>query len=256
MPASVPDPGADEAARPRVATPTDVSAAIAERQRREARRRHTVMNGVAALLVLSLLAFWLVRFSPVFAARSVEVTGIQRLTDAQVLQAAQVPLDDPLVGIDSGEIGGRIANALAPVASVHVHTKLPHTVVVDVVERTAVYQRKAGTQYQLVDADGVIFALMATPTPKLAVVTTANVDNRLLASVATVVGSLPDAVRSRVLEVQATTPDQISLKLDKGQQVLWGSADSSPDKARVLTTILGAKATVFDVTSPGAPATR
>ena len=124
------------------------------------------------------------------------------------------------------------------------------------VERTAVYQRKAGTQYQLVDADGVIFALMATPTPKLAVVTTANVDNRLLASVATVVGSLPDAVRSRVLEVQATTPDQISLKLDKGQQVLWGSADSSPDKARVLTTILGAKATVFDVTSPGAPATR
>lgn len=259
MPASVPDAprpllGADD--RPRVATPTDVSAAIASRLRRERRRRRMVAGAVGAVLLLALLLGWVVRFSPLLAVRTVEVHGASRVPASRVAEVAQVPVGRPLVTLDTHAIGQRVASSLAPVQKVQVRTQLPGTVVLEVTERTPVFQRQAGNQWQLVDADGVVFALMATKQPKLPVATTTSVDNRLLAGVATVVDALGPSVRARVQSVQATGPDQFVLLLDKGQKVLWGSADASADKARVLAVLLTQRATVFDVTSPGTPATR
>jgi hypothetical protein len=38
--------------------------------------------------------------------------------------------------------------------------------------------------------------------------------------------------------------------------VLWGSADGSADKAKVLTVLLKHHATFYDVSSPGQPVLR
>lgn len=243
-------------ARPRPATPTDVSAAIAERRRREARRRHLTTGLVAGLLVLALLLVWLVRFSPVFAVHAVKVEGNRQVAEQQVVQAAQVPLGQPLVGLDEQAIADRVVHQLVPVARVAIDTQLPGTVVIKVSERTAVYQRKAGSQFQLVDASGVIFAVHSAPTKGLVSAITSNVDNRVLSAVATVVAALPPQVASRVSAVQADSPDKVVLHLDKGQQVLWGSAETSDVKAKVLLVLLTQKATIFDVSSPASPSTR
>ena len=256
MPSSA-APGPREAARPRVATPTDVSAAIEARRQRETRHRRMVLAGVIGLLLLALLAVWLVRFSPVLSARTVEVRGTSRLTSSQVSDAAQVPLGTPLVEVDTRAVAQRVAGALATVRTVDVHTALPDTVVIDVTERTAVYQRRGvNSSWQLVDADGVVFALQAKKTAKLPVVTTTSVDNRVLAGVASVVTGLPSALRNRLQEVVATSADQITLKLDKGVQVLWGSADDTAVKGQVVTALLAGHATWIDVSSPGTPVTR
>ena len=242
--------------RPRPATPTDVSAAIEQRRRREARRRRTTMAAAVGMLGFALVLVWLVRFSPVLAARSVEVTGTQLVTTEQVLQAADVPMGTPIATLDTTAVAQRVAEQLTGVGRVSVHTRLPGTVVVEVTERTAVYERRTAAGYQWVDASGVIFNTTAKHTKGVPVATTDGVENRLLADVATVVKALPPALRKRLDHVAASSPDDIVLQLDKGQQVLWGSAAASEDKARVVLVLLGQQATVFDVSSPGTPSTR
>lgn len=213
-----------------------------------------MMLAIVGLLV-AVLVIWLVRFSPVLAVRKVDVEGNKSLSVAQVLQAAQVPKDQPLVQVDEKAIAARVSS-LVQVSGASVHTRLPDTVVIELTERTVVYQRHSGQQYQSVDAKGVIFAVGTSATRGVVTATTGSVDNHLLAAVATVVASLPSAVRKRVQTVDAPTADTITLKLTQGQSVLWGGSEASEDKARVLQVLLTQKGTVFDVSSPGSPAVR
>lgn len=242
--------------RPRPATPTDVSAAIAERRRRETRRRRLMVAGVAALLALALGLVWLVRFSPLLSARQVEVRGASMVTQDQVVAAAKVPIGTPLATLDTRPIAERVAASLTPVEKVKVTTSLPGTVRIEVTERTAVFLRQSGAQYQSVDHAGVVFASSAKPTKGAVLARTATVDNRLLSDIATVVQALPPQLRGQLQFVQATGPDRITLTLAKGRTVVWGSAAASEQKVPVLMTLLGQKATVFDVSSPGSPSTR
>ena len=67
--------------------------------------------------------------------------------------------------------------------------------------------------------------------------------------------NLPDSVADRVERVTAATKDNVTLVLDGvGQRVVWGSAEQSELKARVLARLMenqGSKARVeFDVTAP------
>lgn len=247
---------APASSRPRPATPTDVSEAIARRRRAENRRRTLTMMGAAALVLLALVLVWVVRFSPVLAARQVEVTGTKLVTQQQVVDAARVPLGTPLAVLETEPIAQRVADALTPVGQVQVSTSLPGTVKIEVTERSAVYLRHSGSVYQSVDSAGVIFATASKPAKGAVVAQTSTVDNRLLADVATVITSLPIDVRREVQLVQASGPDKIVLSLSKGRTVVWGSAAASDQKAPVLVALLGQKATVFDVSSPGNPTTR
>lgn len=251
MPSSTPERGP---VRP--ATPTDVSAAIAERRRRE-RRRDLVTVSIAAAVVLALaLAGWLVSFSPVLASKDVRVEGNKRVTTEQVLGAAQVPLGVPLAKLETDPIAQRVA-ALAPVAGVQVHTRWPSTVVIQVTERTAVYQRNEGSVWQLVDRAGVVFAQGDKQDKALPVARTQGVDNRLLADVATVVSNLTPGLRKQLQVVEANSPDEITVKLKTGQQVIWGSAADSATKAQVAQALVSQKEfTLFNVSSPANPTAR
>jgi cell division protein FtsQ len=56
--------------------------------------------------------------------------------------------------------------------------------------------------------------------------------------------------------VEVHTIDEITLHLQSGRTVLWGSADDSAAKARVVTVLLRHRATFYDVSSPGQPVIR
>jgi cell division protein FtsQ len=51
------------------------------------------------------------------------------------------------------------------------------------------------------------------------------------------------------------TVDQISLVLRDGRTVVWGSADESGLKAKVLAVLLRQRAQTYDVSVPGQPTT-
>jgi cell division protein FtsQ len=74
--------------------------------------------------------------------------------------------------------------------------------------------------------------------------------------VATVVTALPKVLRDRAVLISAETPDSIVIELSGGAEVVWGSAESSAQKAQVIVALLSVKASVYDVSSPSHPTTK
>ena len=86
---------------------------------------------------------WLVLFSSVLAVQDTEVRGTEVLSAAEVADVAAAPHGVPLATADLAAVQARVED-LAPVESAEVSRAWPHTVRVDVTERTAVAVVRAG----------------------------------------------------------------------------------------------------------------
>jgi cell division protein FtsQ len=130
---------------------------------------------------------------------------------------------------------------------------------VDVTERTAVAvvaPAQPGGHVRGIDAEGVVFRGFATRPRDLPVIRRGlHADADALAEAAQVAGSLNPSLAAEVAFVRVRTVDRISLQLRGGRTVLWGSAEDSAEKARVLA-VLPAKASFYDVSVPGQPVIR
>ncbi len=236
-------------------TPGAFAAALQEKRRQERRRLFLGWGGGAGVLVVVMFLVWLLTFSPVFRVRDVTVSGTELLSKEAVLGAAVVPGNQPMLGLDTNAIAERI-RALPPIRDVTVERDFPHTIVIDVVERTQVYQLVDGATFASVDADGVVFTTAGAPTDGVVQAVTADKDPRLLRDVATVVSNIPDTLLPRVQQVQAKAVDRITLQLDEGDLVVWGSAEQSELKADVLVALLDVDARLYDVSAPRYPTTK
>ena len=216
------------------------------------RRWRRWLAGVLALaMVIGLV--WIVVFSPVLSARSVKVEGMHRLTTAQVVDAAQVPIGVPLVRISRGAIANRVEQ-LAQVSSARVELSFPATVVIEVTERVAAaYGLAAHGGFTYVDATGRTFDNMSTaPTglPLLSPAANVAADPTTLAAMAQIAAALPATLGSLVKDITATAVDDVSLQLRDGRTVVWGGSDRNADKIRILPALLRRKGHVFDVSNP------
>lgn len=232
-------------------------ASAVKKRRRSGRRRllTRVAVGVGVALVLALL-IWLTFFSSVFRVSEVTVEGTNLVSEDAVLAAAQVAQDARMATLDVDAIVLRIRE-LPEVQGVEVNRELPGTVHIVVTERALVYQRVSGSQYQYIDAEGVIFYTSEEPAVDVVRAVTAGEDTRMLADVAEVVSHIPAVLLPRVQGVQANAVDRITLELDDGALVVWGSAEQSELKADVLEALLASvEAQRYDVSAPSHPTTK
>lgn len=236
-------------------TPGQFAAALQEKRRRERRRLFVGWGGGAGVLVVVAFLVWLLTFSPVFRVHDVTVTGTALLTKEAVLEAAVVPGNQPMLGLDTTAIADRV-RALPAVHHVTVERDFPDTILINVVERALVYQRVDGATFESVDADGVVFATSSSPTDGVVQAVTAGKDTRLLRDVAEVVANIPEQLLPRVERLQAKAVDRITLQLDDGDLVVWGSAEQSELKGDVLVALLDVDARLYDVSAPGYPTTK
>ncbi len=236
--------------------PADITGSL--RRRRRVRTIRLALRGLivtAVAVALATLA-WLVGFSPVLAATTVEVRGTSLLTADAVVQAAAVPLGTPLVRLDTAPVTKRVS-ALAPVASVDVSRRWPHSVVITVAERKPAYiLRGADNSMTLVDSTGAAYFTTVTVPGGLLVARVSTPDTRMLRDVATVISALPPSVVQATTEVTADSVDHIVIHLDGGRLLVWGSAEQSDVKAQVAAALLVTQASVYDVSAPSHPATR
>ncbi|MGO4256297.1 cell division protein FtsQ/DivIB [Marmoricola sp. RAF53] len=218
------------------------------------RWRPFLLAGLAVVLLAT--GIWLVFFSSAMTVRGVQVTGNTTLSATRVEAVAGAPLGKPLARADLGAIQARV-EALPAVRSASVSRSWPHTVHVDVVERTPVAVVNRGSGLQAVDDQGVLFGRYASQPADLPLVRTApDVKADALAEAARVVGSLRSDIAARVDFIDVQTIDRIRLRLDDGRVVSWGSAEHSAQKAEVLAVLLQQKAQEIDVSVPGRPTTR
>ncbi|MBF6485808.1 FtsQ-type POTRA domain-containing protein [Nocardia otitidiscaviarum] len=214
---------------------------------RESRRaRIGVAAGIVVALALGLVAY----FSPLLAVRTVRVDGLSVVTEAQVLDALDMPAGRSMLRIDTTELAQRVAR-LPKVHSVRVQRVFPSSVRVTVVERTPVLFFEAPDGAHLIDSESVEFAIEPAPigVPKLVTETPGGNDPATRAAV-TVINAVPVSLRLEVGEIVARSVSDIQLELRDGRRVLWGGAGDSERKAAVVIPLLTRDGEVFDISSP------
>jgi cell division protein FtsQ len=227
------------------------------RRQRSVRRRGRLPWLVGVLVVLLVGAgVWAVFFSSMLTVQSVQVRGVHAVPRSAVLTAARVPSGEPLARVDTDAIAARV-RAITAVAGARVSRAWPDRVVITVTEREAVAAVTDGSSYQLVDATGLAFrSVSKRPTDLPVALVTGPRRDVTIRSVVAVSAALPGELRGRVRSITAGSPDSITLQLDGGVKVVWGSAENSDRKVTVLAALMHRKAEVYDVSAPDLPVTQ
>jgi cell division protein FtsQ len=235
-------------------------AAEVRRFTRSARRRRLVALSAAAFLLVSVATPVLLAVSPAFAVRTITVTGASGSVADAVRARLEPQLGVPIALIDTKAVAREVA-AVAQVQSFSTVRLPPDRLEVRVVERTPVAQVKAADGYHLVDAAQVTLSVRSSrltgyPVVRLPSGSTAE---SAFAAAAAVLRVLPADLAARVGTVSATSRDDVTLTLNGGRRVVWGSADDSSRKAAALRAALVSAARgahVLDVSAPGIVSTR
>ncbi|MGY1623301.1 cell division protein FtsQ/DivIB [Geodermatophilus sp. SYSU D00965] len=194
--------------------------------------------GVAGTVVV--LLAWLLWGSPVLGVHRIQVDGAGSLTSAEVVDVAGIAEGTPLLRVDVDVAEARVAG-LPQVASVEVARGWPRSVVITVVERVPVAEVEKDGARWLVDAGGVLFDTVTGSTPDGVVpldVAHPGPDDRVTRAALSALVALPEQVRDDLAGASATTTEDVTLTLDDGTTVLWGSADQGEDKAQALVGLL------------------
>ena len=230
------------------------------RARRMSRRRRTL-----AMLALAAFAGGGVALerSPLLAVSTVEVQGVVRLDEADVIAAARVPVGTSTLRLRLGEVESRV-ESLPLVAAADARRLDALSVVIVVRERLPVLTVTTAAGAVVVDGDGVIIArgrerglpvirttAAHAPTPgrRLSVLPAA-------ANAAQMHARLPGPLRAEVRVYDAHGADDVDLILASGLRVRMGRAEHVDEKARALAAVLAAYVGtpgIVDVRAPSNP---
>ncbi len=229
--------------------------------RRSRRRRLGWVAGVAILAVLgSILAVAV--YSPLLALRTITVEGATAVNAAEVSSAIDGQLGTPLALLDYDRVRTEL-DAFPLIRSFVTEVVPPSTLVVHIVERSPVGVIADAGGFSIVDPAGVpLSTTIARPEGVTLIdVGASGTDSVSFSAVVDVLLALPDSIRSRVDVARASSKDDVRLVLvGAGQRVVWGSAERSALKARVLQELIDAQGTnakvEYDVSAPLSPVVR
>ncbi|WP_194419926.1 FtsQ-type POTRA domain-containing protein [Microbacterium abyssi] len=216
------------------------------------RRRRLIWLGALGALVLLVGGSVVAAYSPLFAVEKITVAGASSLDPATVEAALAGQIGTPLALVDESEIKAALV-AFPLIETYALEARPPHDLTVRIVERTPVGVIESDAGYTLVDAAGVALSTTAEQPPGQPVLhVEGGIESDAFESVGLVVRSVPADVRDGLVEVTASTVDDVTLRLGSGLTVVWGSAEESVEKARTLVAAMAANpgANKIDVSSP------
>ncbi len=261
---------ADEASAPAVNSERQARAAIrrAARQRRryeraEMRRftrrsrRRRIHLAVAGGVVLSMVALVAVAvFSPLLALRVIRVDGTSRLSAPAIIAAIDHQVGTPLALVDMKQMTGELAK-FPLIRSFVTETVPPDTLIVHIVERQPIGSIGSEGAYSLVDPAGVEIERSTARIPGVPLIDTGGADvlSPSFTAAVEVLASMPESVLSKLDTISARTRDDVTITLvSGGARIIWGSADNSDYKGRVLAAALAKNfpgVTEYNVSAPG-----
>ncbi|MCF8549055.1 MAG: FtsQ-type POTRA domain-containing protein [Pontimonas sp.] len=241
----------------KAATKQRVSAEKAEYRRftQATRRRRitwAVSLGSVGLLMVSVVVLTL---SPLLAFREVRVEGGDRVTSQAVADALSSLYGEPLARVNDE----RVQTALEPLTLVQAfETRIepPGTLVVTIIERKPLGAVLAGETFDVVDAAGVtLWEEPTLPSGLPRILVGADPQSPSFSAITRVLRALPDELLLQIEGITATTLDDVRFTIrGSSHEVVWGSSERSPEKARVLKAALIAvdseESKVIDVTTP------
>lgn len=223
---------------------------------RRARHRRFAWIAAVGVVVALVGTVAIAVYSPLLALTKIEITGTSSVNPEEILEAVDGQLGTPLALVDTDRLTRELAD-FTLIQSYVTEMVPPHTLIIHVTERKPIGSIATAAGFTVVDPAGVTITQSATrpegiPTIELA---GADTDSDVFDSVVEVLLALPDSVAPNVDRVMAATKDDVTLVLaGAGQQVVWGSAEQSELKARVLAALMatqdGNARVEFDVSAP------
>jgi cell division protein FtsQ len=260
-------------AAPRRRPPADKR--IAERRKAiiaaRVRRRRRILGWALAAIALAVGVAYLIR-TPLFGLSAVRVDGARTVTQAEVVEASQVRLGEPYLGLDLAAIRARVA-ALPRVAAVRVARDYPSSLRITVSERPPVASVSSGSVFWLVAADGTVLDaasrrpaglpyVAAVPLPEGIRPGSRLPPGNELANALTALGGMAPQLKRQVTGVNARSLDSLEFTLKDGSRVLYGLAADQPAKDAAVLLVRrtlkreGREAQRIDVRNPSAPTVR
>lgn len=248
-----------------------VRAAARARRGRERRERQRFLGqlrkqrrgwliGGGAVLGLALFVA-VCAFTPLTAVREIHVTGANAVPEKDLTRALERFDGVPLALVDDAEVH-RALEVFPLIQRYQVERVPPHTLVVDVTERVPVITVERNGSFDQYDAAGVKVGTgdAASQGVPLASGAATDLSSPAFIASARVVRDMTEDLRARVTGVEASSAQDITLKLDSGLEVVWGGDSDTRRKSVVLesmTAALGSRPIeVIDVSSPDAPVFR
>ncbi|MEV0648671.1 FtsQ-type POTRA domain-containing protein [Phytomonospora sp. NPDC050363] len=213
--------------------------------------------GILAAVVLTVAGAWILYGSSAFAVTEVLVKGATFVETDRIRLAADVAKGTALAAIDTDEVAERV-RGVAPVAEAIVSRDWPHTLVVEITERTPYLAVPGDGGVGLVDSSGVAYRTVEEIPPGIWPVElkTPGPQDPATIGVLSVLSSLGERLRAELLSISAPAPTRIELRLKGGRTIFWGDATDNVAKSEVATVLLARSADHLDVSAPGVPTVR
>lgn len=223
--------------------------------RRSRRRRvaWAVTLGIGSTM-LALLAVAV--YSPLLALRTIQIDGTSRLNPDDLYAAVDGQLETPLALIDFDRITEELGD-FPLVRSYVTETVPPHTLIIHIVEREPVGSLPAGSGFDVVDPAGVVIEKSQARMPGVPLIDIGGEgsDSAAFDAAVEVLVALPEPVLVQLDTIVASTRDDVRLTLaGGGAEIIWGSADDSAIKARILAAALAQNypdVVEYNVSAPG-----
>jgi cell division protein FtsQ len=249
----------------RVPKPSSAGRKVASQRRddRDRRRqdigRKRLLLAVGVVVALAALAWGLVALwrAPLFAVDIVKVNGAYHLTDAELLALAHVPSDATLLRLPEAQIVKGMESS-PWVATARVTRSFPHTVVLDVTERTPLILADTGTRgLWLVTGDGYWIAqrskeptgslIVVRDVPGLVPVAGSRSGSVELNNALAVVAGLSPQLKQQLKFISAPTVQKTMLVIKNDIQVFVGSSEDITKKDLIARAILNQEKNVVYV---------
>lgn len=202
--------------------------------------------------------------SPLFDAKTIEVTGMQSRSESQILEAAGVSSSTNVV---VGFSASRIEDELETdpwIASADVSRLFPSTIKIHVSERTASAQAKLGGEVAVIASDGTTLELLSRDArlPQIRGVRPGAVGevSEQLGPAAMAAASFDALLLSQRPVITIEEDGSLTVDLHKGIAVTYGAAEDFDAKAAAISGILRwasqnpGKVSAIDVRVATAPA--
>ena len=201
-------------------------------------------------LLLAILAtlWWSLYQSKWFVAENIVVTGNSRLATEQIIQAANVPIGNSLMSIDTLGLTSTLLT-IPELKAVTVERGWPHTVLINVIERTPIAVAETGSGFNLIDSDGHGAGAVTTP-PRGLLIISAQPDSPAMVGAISALAAIPP--EWKLVGLAALTQDSIVATLRSGAVITFGSGDRAADKVEVAQALIEKGYSVINVSAPDA----
>ncbi|MDR3600639.1 MAG: FtsQ-type POTRA domain-containing protein [Desulfosporosinus sp.] len=208
------------------------------------KKMNTSFLYVAVLIILLALGLAMFLRSSAFGIQHVTVQGLKLIPENEILKLTNGVLGQNLLLFDQAALSNKIL--LHPlVQSVQFQRKLPHTLVIQVTERTPVALVVVPKGVVEVDAQGTFLRrLESWPKTDQPVVTGINLPdtvgpgqklgNPSLTVTLNLLGQAPSGLLAQIGEIHVDPTQQITLFLTSGVEVRLGQANDWKDKLNAL----------------------